>query len=367
MNELLTKANLLIRKNRPPDDPSQCITTFWQNKFLQLTFHTIGCRYSAMGSCSMCNYGTGNECSSQAILRELEKICHSEIFMQSDMILLGASGSFLDDCEIPEPLQLDIMQYISRCHIQEIHIETHYQSITEEKLKKIQEIFSNKKIYIEMGLETITEAYQKDILNKIIPAKEIKKTISHIHAHQMYVSLNILLGMPFLSAKQQLEDTKATICWATENKADYIVIFPINIQPYTLFEWWHNHGFISDVSPWLLFILLFSLSENELKHVCLAWYGNRSIVYSNGKKTITPYSCPECQPELLDFFKDFSARFDADYRKKILQKFFQKTFSCHCRQDIWNKIEIDKNENPYSKIKTAYEAIQRRIDHDEFR
>ncbi len=364
MNELLSKANLLIRKDRPPDKPWECITTFWHNKFLQLTFHTVGCRYSLAGSCTMCNYGAGTGYPPRIMLQELEKICHSEIFLESDMVLLGGSGSFLDDQEIPEELQLNIMQYIAQSHIQEIHIETHYKSVTESKLKKIREIFANKKIYIEMGLETVTEEFQKDILNKLIPLSELGKIIQQIHAYQMYTSLNILLGMPFLSAGQQLADARATIHWAMENKADYIVVFPVNIQPYTLFEWWHEHGFISEVSPWLLFILLFGLSEEELRAVCLAWYGNRSISYSDGKRTIVPYSCSECHPELLAFFKDFSSNFDLEYRKKILWKFSQKSFSCHCHQNILAKIETGSNADMLSAMETAYHATKRWIEHD---
>ena len=97
MNDLLAKANILIRKSRPSDSPHKRINVFQRGELLQLTFQTNGCRYSAFGSCTMCNYGQGTITDSEHILQELDEICHSKAFFESSMILLGASGSFFDE------------------------------------------------------------------------------------------------------------------------------------------------------------------------------------------------------------------------------------------------------------------------------
>lgn len=364
MNGILTHANKIIRKSRPFDDISKRITVFQRKNFLQLTFQTQGCRFSAAGSCSMCNYGQGIALEHDVIMRELEEICNSYAFQESDMILLGASGSFLDNEEISENLQYDIMNRISKSDMQEIYIETHYKSISDLKLQKIHEIFFKKHVHIEMGLETAVEEFQLNILNKVIPLTEIKKTIQQIHAHHLYADLNILFGMPFLAAEQQIKDTLNSIHWAIKNGVDNIIVFPINIQPYTVFEWWYINGYITVPSLWGLFFLLQNLTDKELSCMCLAWYGNRHIVYSSQKATVIPQACPICQQQLISFFNDFTEHFNLSYRKKLIKEFNEKTFSCGCRQNFINELEDKTNTNVTSKLEFAHKALERWIrDH----
>ena len=358
MNELLTKSNLLIRSNRPLDNPNSVISTFRRNNFLQLTFQTSGCRYSSMGTCTMCNYGKGISFDSETILEELEKICTSEEFYESEMILLGASGSFLDDVELSAEMQYQIMERISQTHIKEIFIETHYKSVSIHKLKKIRSIFPTSHINIEMGLESITEDYQNNILNKNISPLELKKVIDLIHAYNMEVSLNLLLGMPFLTPQEQLADTKKSIFWALDNGADYVVVFPINIQPYTVFEWWYSRGYISITSPWLLFTLLLQIPEEKLDSICLAWYGNRCIEYSSERKTQITYACPQCQSELVAFFEDLTTNYDIEYRKERIHWFSHKAFPCNCRERMFHITQKNNNTPAIPVWRMAHQAME---------
>lgn len=358
VTKLLSKANILIRKKRPLDNSSKRINFFKRNNFLQLTFQTNGCRYSSSGSCTMCNYGKGSIPAFQTILQELEEICHSNAFLESDIVLLGASGSFLDDGEIPEEFQYDIMRRISQSHMKEVYIETHYKTISDYKLQKIKELFSDKCVHIEMGLETITEEFQINILNKIIPLAELEKIIQQIHKYNLYVDLNILFGMPFLTINQQIEDTRKSIYWALEKGADNVIVFPINIHPYTVFEWWYANGYITAPPLWGLLELLNSLVDKELAHICLAWYGNRSISYSSEQKTIIPYACPICQEQLISFFEDFASHYDLAYRIKRLQEFNAQLFTCNCRQKLMKEI----NQITYFDIRPRWEAAHKALE-----
>lgn len=354
MNSLLSDCNKAIRKERPLDDHEMVITQFKRGNLLQLTFHTVGCRYSSQGTCSMCNYGQGLPINPNLVMNELKKICLSNDYLNSKMVLLGASGSFLDDYEISNELQIKIMEYISHTHIEEVFIETHFKSITESKLQTIKEIFVDKQINIEMGLETITTIYQKEILNKTINLTALDRTIKLIKSQGIGVSLNVLLGIPFLSLSEQIKDTNKTITWATEHGADYIVIFPINIQPYTLFEWWYNREIIKQTSTWLLVYLLNSLTDEELSKICLAWFGNRNIEYSSLKKTITPYSCPKCNNELLSFFENFTSDFNGKKRKQKLQELLDYKFACNCKEQIIKSINEDR---PICDIEFAHSLL----------
>lgn len=362
MNNILATANLLIRNERPLDNPKVLINTFHRQNFLQITFQTCGCQYSETGSCTMCNYGKGRNADSQIILEELEKICLSKDFTDAERILLGASGSFLDENEIPKELQFNIMKRIAQSSIKEVFIETHYKSVTEEKLRQICNIFPNICVNIEMGLETVNQEYQINILNKNISLTQLRNTISLIHEYGMEVSLNVLLGMPFFNEYEQIIDTQKSIYWALENGADYVVIFPINIQPYTIFEWWYMHDYMTIPSPWMIVKLLSTLSDEQLKAICLAWYGNRRIVYSPQKSTIIPYACPNCQAQLLTFFEEFATNFDIKYRKEKLNQICHTTISCECRKKAF-LISENCNISPNSsKWEDAYVALERWVN-----
>ncbi len=355
MDQLLTQANHIIRKNRPLDK-TPVIITFRRDRFLQLTLQTSGCRYSEAGSCCMCNYGKGTTPNVQDIKTAMDQICSSRDFIESDQVLLGASGSFLDDYEVSEEIQFYMMQRLSQSDKKEIFLETHYKSINQAKLTKIHKLFPDQIVHIEMGLETVTKELQEKVLNKEILLEELKKTIAQIHHAGLFVSLNILLGIPFLSLNEQISDTIKSIEWSVDNGADYIVIFPINIQPFTLFEWWYLQGYISIISPWMLVELLLHLTDKELKRVCLSWYGNRYITYSEQQKTIVPYSCPVCQPELLSFFNNFSANYNIKYRKQKLQQIYKFPFSCKCRENLHNTLR--KKNAPKTSLKSARDDIE---------
>lgn len=358
MNSLLAQANYIIKKDRPLDNPEKIISTFRRGNFLQLTFQTVGCQYSSAGSCTMCNYGIGKKFNHQEILNELEAICFSKDFLECNMVLLGASGSFLDDYEIPEILQNKILKCIGESHMREVFIETHFKSITEAKLRNIKKYLPNICVNIEMGLETTNPKYQQDILNKEIPLSELKEKIEQIHDFGMIISLNVLLGMPFLTAKMQISDTLESIRWALDNGVDYIVVFPINIQPYTLFEWWYINGYLSAPSLWILVELLLRLSDEELRHICMAWYGNRQIIYPLNRKTITPHSCPICQPHLISLFEDISNNFDLKYRKERLRQFSGEIFPCKCRNKFGENMQNDTEELFNQKLKESYNKIE---------
>lgn len=361
MNNLLSKANILIRKFRPSDDSSRRINVFQRGNLLQLTFQTSGCRYSASGSCTMCNYGQGAITDMQLILQELNEICHSKAFIESTMILLGASGSFLDEEELPCELQYNIMKQISQSHMEEVFIETHYKSVSDEKLQIIQEIFGDKIVHIEIGLETITKEFQESILNKPILLPQLKETIQQIHSHNIVVDLNILFGIPFLTINQQIEDTLKTIRWALENGADNIIVFPINIHPYTVFEWWYDNGYITVPSLWGLFMVLQNLTDKELSCICFAWYGNRCIAYSSEKKTVIPQACPSCQEQLISFFDNFASNYNLSYRKKSLDEFSNRTFHCKCRQNLVAEANAEICTDFMVKLKSAHDALERRM------
>lgn len=337
MDILLQVANIAIRSNRPLDPPEQAITVFRQGRFLQLTFQTQGCRFSAGGSCSMCNYGCGSQPDANRLMNELSKVldtCGNCV----ETILLGASGSFLDEKEIPESLRNRIFQAIFQSGIPQIIIETHYKSISGNVLRRVSRLLPSRRIELEVGLETVNPWIGEHILNKHINLPEFERMIAAAHHYGMTVTVNLLLGIPFFTEAAQLSDTKVSIQWALSKKADYIVVFPLNIHPYTLFEWLYQKGLIQPPSLWLAVRLLSELDDFALAHVSMAWYGNRSIDYGEGRVSILPQVCGACREALLSFFETFYISRNLDARKRQIADLLQVPLSCDCRERAFRKV-----------------------------
>ena len=94
-------------------------------------------------------------------------------------------------------------------------------------------------------------------------------------------------------------------------------------------------------------------------HICLAWYGNRSIFYSQNKKTIIPYSCSECRESLISFYEDFTLNRNLHYRKKRLQEFLYRSFSCNCRQSVLKMMENNTDNTIAPEWFSAHKGLER--------
>ena len=110
----------------------------------------------------------------------------------------------------------------------------------------------------------------------------------------MGVIVNLLVGIPFLTQQEQLEDVISSIKWLSDNDVDEIDLFPINVKPYTLLKELYDSKKYDVISHWLLIEVLNRIPVEYLSKIYLAWYGNRELEYSNGEHSIFPKSCELC-------------------------------------------------------------------------
>lgn len=115
-------------------------------------------------------------------------------------------------------------------------------------------------------------------------------------------------------------------------------MFPINIHPYTLFEWLYQNECVQVPSLWLAVYLLSELDDFELDHVSMAWYGNRSMDYGKGRRSIPPKTCKTCQNILLEFFEEFYENRKLIHRKQKLADLLRMPLLCNCRETVLQAI-----------------------------
>lgn len=141
-----------------------------------------------------------------------------------------------------------LLEELSKINTKVIMFETHYLTIIASILEIIKQKLGNKKVVIELGLESSNKEVRENCLNKYIDNKEFVKRVNLIKSFGFGAEANIIFGAPFLTTQEQMRDTIQSIQWCFENSIEMVNLFSINIKPYTLLYKLYEEGQYSPVS-----------------------------------------------------------------------------------------------------------------------
>lgn len=339
---------------RPILDSNIICDTYRNNTFLEIAFISKCCRNDAHGACIMCDYGAISGTKSKSIyLSEMRRILSDSPGIQ--YLLLCANGSIMDEHQLSEKIFCAILKEVGTTDIPNVIIETHYQDITENKLRYIKELLPRKNITIEIGLETVSQEIQDTIIMKKVVIGDIEKTITTIQAFGMEVDLNIMLGLPFLSEREQFEDTLNSVKWALRHNCNPI-LFPLNIKPFTLLMHMYQTRYYKPVSHWMMLLLLNELDPQDLQKITISYYGNRTDEYlGTAEETIYPLLCNKCKNVVMDFYENFFRENDGEKRRILLTDILAWQ-GCNCLEE--QKRNLKKhNEKTFSQHIDEYVTL----------
>lgn len=351
-SKVLIAANLQIKKNRPLLSNGKICDVFRSGNLMEIGFLSRRCRNDRSGACIMCDYGAvGSTRPVQEYLYEMDRILE-EADNDVDILLLCTNGSFLDSSQIGPELFQAVLMRAEKTHAWLVEIETHYHDVTPEKLHQIKNLLPNKCIAIEMGLETINPLYQSHIIMKGIHMSDYERKVSLIQSFGFLTEVNIMIGIPFLSAKEQFEDAAQTIQWAFDHNCRP-VLFPMNIKPYTLLMDMYHSGHYSPISQWMLPLLLNTLPDQQLQDITVAWYGNREEIYdSTQERAVFPRACPVCTAAIRHFYQQFPAIQAGHARKALLTKLLSQNSNCGC--GCLDEARLEITAGPADSFATRY-------------
>lgn len=349
--EILRTAVRRIREKRPFFPDGKICDVFYSHNLVEIGFLSQRCRRDLGGSCIMCDYGAAR--GSYAVERYIKEMDHilNSLDDTIKILLLCTNGSFLDDRQVAPSLFEAVLQRAGKSSIHTIEIETHYQDVTKAKLDNIKKLLPNKRVVIEMGLETANPQYQSMVIMKGINLARYEDTIALIQDYGFGVDVNIMIGMPFLSAKEQFEDAATTIQWAFARRCEP-VLFPMNIKPYTLLMDMYKAGFYQPISQWMLPLILDTMTEDQLEKTNIAWYGNREAVYDPaGERAVFPQACSACTEAIRNFYQRFVTVRSGHDRKAMLRQLLPPG-ACGCLREARAKI----SENSTISFEQRYTA-----------
>jgi len=179
----------------------------------------------------------------------------------------------------------------------------------------------------------------------------------------MEVSLNVFLGAPFLSAREQLDTTVQSVEWAFEKGADSVVIFPSNIKPFTLlYQLYENHLY-KPISQWMLVELLSRIQEEKLNRITLSWYGDRRNFYENDRfALIPPKDCETCHNDIFAFYRSFMNETFSSQRKHLVEKFIKNGTNCDCRDKFLEGLKVQTERLTKEEIEILLKTMKCKKD-----
>ncbi len=339
MDKILTGAVWRMRKKDDYKAGQEVNASFIETggTSYQLYVPSKGCS----NACSFCNYGFEHQVLKEESLKDVKHICRYLPTKKCETLILESSGSFLDNGELPPELQYQIMEEVARTNVKRVQIETHYKTITDEKVEKILQILEGHEIAFEIGLESTTKT-TLDIYNKDIDVKELFRKVWYWDSLGIEVSLNVMFGAPLLTRQEQVQDTLNTVQDILEKcpESTCIVLFPLNVKDFTLVKYMYDKGRYAIISHWGFIEVLNKIPKNALHRVFISWWGNRCNEFHGRDAIIYPKSCDNCHDRLMKFYTSFVNAENLQEKQRLVKEISQVT--CQCRDDYEREKAIEK-------------------------
>ena len=321
------------------------------NKFFsQMFFMSRGCSHDLKGGCTMCNYGYGKEqeIDSRAVLAEIKKKA-SELPKHLHELVVGPTGSLLDEEEVPAPFFSQVLDTLSGIECDEFTCETRADSVTKDKLKMLKEKIHSPKITLELGVESIDQWCLRNCINKNTSFKRIEEAIQVAHAEDVQICGNIGIGFPFVNEAYSIYSAVTSIRKLLEMNVSCVTLFAYNIRPGTLLEWLWRRGMYKCTSLWGIVEVLSHFTDEELKRIQISWYRN---YYTDKSKILQmPYLCSNCEEDVLTLFDE--------YRNEPCMATLQPliSYDCCCKKDWYEQYKKQSSCVDFVNVKHAYSEM----------
>ena len=319
-------------------------------------FRTRGCRYNHGGGCTMCDYWISAPVPPDRMVAAVRHTL-STLDFEPNTLRVEVSGSFFDDWEVPQEARREILHLFSRFRNTHFVFETHANTITERKVIKCINILGHRQLSIEMGLESANPWILRYCVNKSLELQQLVKAINILKKHEVDSIVNIMLGLPFLSAYEMVADTVFSINWVFAQGANRCVLFPMNTKPWTLVFWMEENEMYVRPPLWALVDVLSELDSQLLPQIGLAWYRPRPQMHPGYKvPNRGPETCPLCYHDVMGLLDRFVI---SEERNEIVKRLVD--FECVCKKAWYARKEQEPELPMRDRVRVAYQMIGEQV------
>ena len=311
---------------------------------------TRPCRwFMRSGGCTTCNYqaiAVQKEIPDSVILKQLDAAFkHLSQKREIPFIHLTSAGSFFDSWEISDPLLEAIAARLEKHHVRLFSTESRADVLlNDERLARFRKHYSGA-VSVGIGLESVNSTIRELTVFKGISNSQFEQAVSNLKKHHMGFHAYVLIGKPFLTPGEDVDDAEATTRYAIELGGDVLLMLS-NRQPNTLTMLLWKHGLYLFPSLWAPIEVLRRLPR-EL---------DRRIAIRGMDKAIPPpegfaQTCGLCTNIVRSALIGFN--WTKDYR--MLE---QATTSCPCYLQWKQTLEEAASEPLEQRVKRALDTLK---------
>lgn len=315
----------------------------------EVWFMTKGCEYDRRGGCVMCNYGKGHNVGSETVLLRL-KNSFNELPEENYNLVVNPSGSFLDENEVRRELRQGIYDLLDNISFESLTVESRADIVTPPLLKELRERYPERRVSVEIGVETMNPWLLRNAVNKGTTIEKIKKAVDMVHDARLLCVANIGLGLPFINERVNINTAYQSIIRALDIGFDSVILFPYHVKPGTLLDVMYADGRYKCVSLWAIASVLKALPAEVILRTNISWYRN---YYTDKSKIISsPQTCPKCEEKVLQLLDEYKAMPSADILEKL------DDFKCDCHREWEEEIENQSDKIDFSRVESDYRFIE---------
>ena len=369
-NHFLDLVCARLRSARPGagvgDDFSTRIETVRGAPFVSLWFRTRGCRHDARGGCTMCNYGASTAVSGDEMVEAVRNGL-ATLDPNDDMtLLLSPSGSMFDEWEVPARAREQIFRLAHEARLRTVLCETRAETLTDGLVRGFAGLFDDREAGIGIGLESANPWILKYVVNKALSLDDYRAAMALLHRHGVLSTANVLLGSPFLSEAEAIDDAVDAIQWAFTAGSDQCVLFPAHVKSHTLLHWLWQRNMYSPPSLWSLVRVLSRVGPDQASRMTISWYKDyfASNETADADKDplflCSPTTCPDCRDDVMALLDSYRDEGDFDVIRDLAR------FDCDCRRHWEGSLEYPVASRLAERVAVGYEAIGRDLLGDEW-
>jgi radical SAM enzyme (TIGR01210 family) len=271
-------------------------------------------------------------------------------------LLLSASGSMFDDWEVPDSARERIFELVRQVKTRAIVCESRAEFITDVGVRDFVAVFEDREVGIGLGLESADPWLLKFSINKALSLADYVSAVKILRGQGVASAANVIVGPPFLTAAEAIDDTIESVRWAFENGVDQCVLFPAHVKRHTLAEWLWRRGMYAAPSLWSLVRVLYRLGPQMMSDVTISWYKN---YYAAAKSEAdfgfasSPATCPRCLDSVVSLLDDFRGTGDFDVVEQL------EHFACDCRTSWEESLQVVPELSRVRRAAEAYELLGR--------
>lgn len=354
-----------LREPRPPAPGALGFSSRFETvlgaPFVGFWFRTRGCRHDARGGCTMCNYGAATPVSEDEMVELVRRGLGALGSLDGATLLLSPSGSMFDEWEVPARVRERTFRLARQTKARAILCETRVDTLTDAAVQQYADIFNDRECGIGLGLESATPWVLKYCVNKALSLDGYRSAVAMLRRHGVLSTANVLLGPPFLSEAEAIEDSVASIRWAFAAGVDQCVLFPAQVKSFTLVEWLWQRLLYSPPSLWSLIEVLSRVGPELTPRVTISWYkdygagGEKGDGVEDSPVLASPSTCSECHDAVMALLDEYRDRGHFDVIQELAG------FECDCRLRWLAALQVPEPALLAERVAHAYEAIGRDV------